>query len=197
RLGKMRDHLRIEPIRLRHLPAGGGKSADLARIDHGERQACGADGRRHHRLETARRFDHDQLRRQRLQPSHQRLETRAVTRHSKRLAAWPYMDVQAILRYIDANEHAVLLPALLIRARSASHSTVRDQRTNGEGALLANGLTRPRSRRPPLRHRASKLAAGRTLDTRSGATKQSRISRVVLDCFASLAMTWFLFARVI
>ncbi|HEX3405371.1 MAG TPA: hypothetical protein VHT74_34105, partial [Acetobacteraceae bacterium] len=78
------------------------------------------------------------------------------------------------LRDIDPNKHAVLLPALLIRARRAAHSTVRDGRTSEAGTSLANGLVRPRSLRAPLHYRASNATiTSRFLDTRSDPTRQS------------------------
>ena len=59
------------------------------------------------------------------------------------------VNVETILRNIDADEHQAPLPSLHMRARSAALATVRDHRTSGGGTMLRIGLDNPRSDRAP------------------------------------------------
>jgi hypothetical protein len=56
-------------------------------------------------LDPARRFQHNQSRRLREEKGHELLNTFLVIRELLTFRTGPYVDVQDILRNIDANEH--------------------------------------------------------------------------------------------
>src|SRR6185295_18903199 len=103
------------------------------------------------------------------QPFGQFLDALVIARDDEALTSGPNMNVQAILRYVDTNEHGFWLPSLRMRARGSAQATVRDHKIDGGGAELRDGLASPRSTRALRRHRAAKLTTTAPfLDTRSG-----------------------------
>ncbi len=80
------------------------KIADLAGINHGQRQAgrgqcAGDDG-----FVAAGGLHCDQLRSQCLQPAHELRQAFAVARDGEGLTARPQMHVEPILRHVDPNK---------------------------------------------------------------------------------------------
>ena len=61
-LGKVRDDRSIDAVGLGETAGSAGEVADLARIHHNQRQTGIGKLPRHHLLEAASRFDHNQLR---------------------------------------------------------------------------------------------------------------------------------------
>jgi hypothetical protein len=104
RLGKMSDCRGIDPVGLGQLAGGAGEIADLARIDHGQRQVsrghrAGDDG-----FVAAGGLHCDQVRRQCLQPAHELRQAFAVARDGEGLTARPQMHVAPILCHVDPNK---------------------------------------------------------------------------------------------
>ena len=154
RLGKMSDRRGIDPVGLGQLASGAGKVADLAGIDHCERELRGTHRTGHHRLVATGRLHGDQSRSEPLQALHQHRQAFAVARHGKGFATWPQMHVQPIFRHIDPDK-MLHVPSLRMRARLAAPATVRAEGTGGWGTVLSNGLIDPRSVRAPIRHRST------------------------------------------
>src|SRR5262249_11122031 len=77
---------------------------------------------------------------------------------------------------VDTDEHGFWLPSLRMRARGSALATVRDDKIDGGGTLLRDGLACPRSVRALRRHRTDDFTPVRPfLDTRSG--PQDRVSK--------------------
>jgi hypothetical protein len=80
----------------------------------------------------------------------------AIAHDGETLARWANMNIETILRDIDANETRRLVrlfhdPSLRMRARLAAQATVRVlYGTGGRGALLFLGLTDPGGLRAPI-----------------------------------------------
>ena len=140
RLCEVGARRRIDGVGLGKPACGAGEIADLARVHHRKRQAGRAERARHRRLETARRFEHDQRHIQLTQASHQLIQAFSVARDGKGLPRRAHMHVEPILRHIDAYEHLFHHPSLRMRSRGADQATVRVQRNSGRGAMLTRGL---------------------------------------------------------
>src|SRR5262249_2764200 len=92
----------------------------------------------------------------------------AITLNGEALTGGANMNIQAILGDIDTDEHGLWLPSLRMRARGSAPATVRDDKIDGGGTLLRDGLACPRSLRALRRHRTHDSTPLRPLfDTRS------------------------------
>ena len=107
-LGEARDRLRVQPIGLGQPAGGAGEVADLARVDDHQRQAGGAECRGDGRLEAARGFEQDELRRQPRQALGQSREPVGLPADGEGLARRTQMHIEPILGDIDADEHRIL-----------------------------------------------------------------------------------------
>ena len=152
RRGEMSDGRGIEPVGLGQFAGGTGKLADPARVDHRQRQARGGDRAGHDCLIAAGRFDHHQPGDQRAQSLDKPGHTFAVARDGEGLTARPQMHLQPILRHVNPNK-TLHVPSLRMRARLAAPATVRAERSCGWGTGLRSGLSHPRRRGAPIRHR--------------------------------------------
>lgn len=154
RFGKAGDHPGVDRIGLGALAQRLGEGPHLGRVDDDKgkastRQAGGHDG-----LVSAGRLD-------RHHPAYAGQAAAQLGKAIRVAADRPCfcrrqdMNVQPILRHIDANNGGVFHgdPSLLKRARDAALTTVRVHRNDGGATMLRNGLERPRMRRSPLRHR--------------------------------------------
>ena len=177
-LGEQGDDLGVDSVGLGELAQCAGKVADLARVDHGERQAAagqrGGDGR----LETAGGLDHDQPGVERDEAFNELLEAFAVARDGKGLARRAQMHVKAILGHIDTDAvcHAARFvhdPSLRMRARSAQSTVRAFGQSDASRAMLTNGLSGPEEPRAGLRPYPRRLRVGRQMrDTRSAAKRR-------------------------
>ena len=161
RFGKAGNHMRVDRIGLGALPERLGVSPHLGRIDHDHRQTRARQGGHGDRLVTAGRLEcHDP---DASKPLAQLAKSSRVPADGPRFSARQDMNVQPILRHIDACNGGLPhgTPSLLKRARKAALTTVRVHRNDGEATVLRNGLTRPRVRRSPLRHRARQSTPAR------------------------------------
>jgi hypothetical protein len=133
-----------------------GVAPHLRRIDHDDGKPGAAQPGDDHRLEAARRLDRNERRRKLPQPRDQGFEPFAVARDGEGRPRRARMNIQTILRHVDADiklfHHDPSLPK---RARLAAPATVRVlQWINGRGAKLRPGLESPRMRRSPARRNA-------------------------------------------
>ena len=185
RFGEAGDGLGIEPIGLGEPAGGAGEVPDLAGIDHGQRQLCGAERGGHRHLEAAGRFEHHQLWRDRRQALDQSGETGTIPADREGLAGWPQMHIEPVLGDVDPDEgrHGRGMlhdPSLRIRARrSAAQATVRVRELpGGRGAELRHGLAHPRPKRAPVRPQGRRARRPRQLrHTRSPAATRRTGSR--------------------
>src|SRR5262249_3326099 len=146
-----------------------GEVADLAGVDDRHGQARRSQTCRHHGLEAAGRLEHDESWCYCIQPFGQFLNGLAIAPDGEALTAGANMNIQAILGDIDTDEHGFWLPSLRMRARGSALATVRDDKIDGGGTLLRDGLACPRSVRALRRHRTDDFTPVRPfLDTRSG-----------------------------
>ena len=116
RLGEMGDRRGIEPVGLGQLAGGAGKVADLARVDHRQRQLRRGDRARHH----ASRSRRSPPSRPGPEPARRNRSTSAaraftVARDGEGFAARPHMHIQPILRDIDTDK-GFHVPSLRMRA---------------------------------------------------------------------------------
>jgi hypothetical protein len=143
------DGIALGPLadRLREVP-------HLRRIHHRQRQPGSSNCRRHDRLKATGRLYGDQRRRERPQPLDQLFQTLAVPCNPEGFSARQRMNVQPVLRNVNANKDRVHLhPSLRNRARVAAPATVRVRWNGGRSPALRNGLFGPRMTRSPVRHR--------------------------------------------
>ena len=103
-LGEERDGVGIQRIGLGEPPGRAGEVTDLARIDHGQRQACAGERGGDGEFEAAGGFQHDERRCARPQLGDKPLQAFAVARNGEGLPRRAHMDVEAILRNIDADK---------------------------------------------------------------------------------------------
>jgi hypothetical protein len=150
----MRNRRGVDRIGLGQLAGGAGEIADLARVDHRQRQMGSRHRARHDRLVAAGGFHHDQPGRQILQPLHELHQAFAVARDGEALAARPQMHGEPVLCHIDPNK-MLHVPSLRMRARLAAPATVRAEGTSGWGTVLRSGLIHPRRLRAPIRDRTT------------------------------------------
>jgi hypothetical protein len=125
RLGKAGIGARIEPVRLRQLPAGPRELPDLPGIDHRHREPRVRERRRDRALIAAGGFQYNQRRAQAGQPMHQRGHPRLIVGHRELLIRGSYMHVQPVLRHIEPHKDPFHAPSLSMRARRAAQATVR------------------------------------------------------------------------
>jgi hypothetical protein len=85
-------------------PAARAKGADLARVDHGQRQPGGGEGGGDRDLEAAGGLQHDERRGELGEAGREALQARAIARHGEGLVRRQDVDVEAVLRDIDADE---------------------------------------------------------------------------------------------
>ena len=187
RLGKMGDGRGIDAVGLGQFAGGAREIADLAGIDHRQRQASGGDRARDDGLVAAGGFHDDQPRSERPQPFDELRQTFTVARDGEGLATRPQMNIQPILRDIDPYK-VFHVPSLRMRARLAAPATVRVNGTNGWGAGLRNGLIDPRKRGAPIRHRSTHPipAPRRTRDTRKPRSGCLEGRMVLVPCAQAL-----------
>jgi hypothetical protein len=138
--GEQGDRLGIERVGLGQPPERAGEVADLARVDHRQRQSRSGERRGHHRLEAAGGFQHHERRRQRRQALDQAFQAFAVARDGEGLTRRQHMNIQTILRHVDADIYLFHDPSLQMRSRTADQATVRVLWNDGRGASLTHGL---------------------------------------------------------
>jgi hypothetical protein len=176
-LGEDGDRLGVEAVGLGEPAGGAGEVADLARVDHGQRQAGAGERGGHRDLETAGGLQHDEAGRFRPQPRQQPVEAPAVARHGEGLARRAEVHVEAIFGNVDADEgrrgggRLIHGPSLRMRAHghaAAAPATVRVPGwDDGRGSMLSRGLDGPRHARAPVRRQPRRLTAdGQLRDTR-------------------------------
>jgi len=102
-VGKVRQHLRIQHVRLGQLAEGAREVPYLARIDHRHRQSRRSQSGDRWPLPAAGGFQHDQLGRKRLQAPDPLLEAGGVGGRAPLLAAGADRNIQLGLGDIDAN----------------------------------------------------------------------------------------------
>src|SRR6202035_5478638 len=108
----------------------------------------------HDSLEAPGRVKGDQARTNANQLLNQLVQAFAVARDGKGLSTRQHVNVQAVLRYVDADINRVHLnPSLRNRARFAAKATVRVRWKSGRRPELRYGLQSPRVIRSPVRHR--------------------------------------------
>ena len=96
-LGEQGDDLGIERVGLRQAPGSAGEIADLAGIDHGQRQASPGQGRGDGQLKAAGGLQHDQRRGQPAQLDYEPVEALALARNGEGLLRRQHMHVEAVL----------------------------------------------------------------------------------------------------
>lgn len=104
-LAKQREHLGIDPIRLREFPGRSGEVADLARIRHHQREPRRRECPDHETFVPARRFQHDQRRVQRTQTAHQLRDARLVVGHGPPVARGADGDDQLRVGHVDPDDN--------------------------------------------------------------------------------------------
>ncbi len=103
-LGEQREERRVEGVGLSQAAGGAGEVAYLARIDDRHRDAGCGQGSRARRLVAARRFEHDERRAERGDPSDERVDAVGVVGGAPDLGAWKNGHVKRGLRDVDADE---------------------------------------------------------------------------------------------
>ena len=112
RFGEMGDRRGVQGVGLGELAGRPGEVADLARVDHRQRQARRTQRRRHRDLVAAGRLQHDQRRIEPAQPVRQIFQAFAVARDGKGLPRRPDMHVEPVLRHIDTHRNPFHDPSL-------------------------------------------------------------------------------------
>ena len=147
-LGEMGDRGGIEPIGLGKLAGGARKIADLARVDHRQRQLRrGQRAGNNAFLSAGRRHDRSGAGRPARRARRRSFPRRGADAHQ----ADPWTH-----RY----RQTFPVPSLRMRARpgfaaGTAPATVRAEGTGGWGTVLRSGLIGPRSQRAPIRHRSA------------------------------------------
>jgi len=153
-LGEAGDNPGIDRIGLGALSKSVGEVADLGRVDHDDRHAFARQGGRYDGLVSAGRLEGDQTRRT-AEPPAQFTKPLTIARHRPGLSRRQDMNVQAILRYVDADNGELFHgdPSLRKRARGPARATVRVHWNDRRATTLRNGFNHPWMRRSTLRHR--------------------------------------------
>ena len=102
RLGEVRQHLRVQPVGLGQVPGRRGEGAHLARIDRRHRRARHPQFAHQRRLVAPGSLHHDDCRRQRAKPVHQRGDP-TPSLSALPLPARTHCDVYGRLRDIDTH----------------------------------------------------------------------------------------------
>ena len=154
-LGEERNCRGIKAVGFSQPAAGTGEVADLAWVDHGERQAGAGQGGGDNEFEATGGLEHDEGGRVGPQPRQELVEARTVARDGEGLTRRTEMDVEAVLGDIDADKarrgsgRLIHGPSLRMRAHghaAAAQATVRVRGKNsGRGATLRDGLYHPRA----------------------------------------------------
>jgi hypothetical protein len=103
--GERRDDLGIQPVGFGEPAGGAGEGrADLARVDHGQRQAGPGEGGGHGDLEAAGGLEHHERRGQDAELRDQPVEALAAARDGDGPARRAQVHVEAVLGDVDADE---------------------------------------------------------------------------------------------
>jgi hypothetical protein len=146
RLGEAGDRLRVEAIGLGQPPHGAREGADLARVDHRDRQAGRGQGRREADLQPAGGLEHDQRWRERDQTGDQRRHALVVVVDGEALAGGAQVDVEPALGDVDADEGGSLVHdpgSLDAGCRALVTVRVAGTRPAGRRAMFCLGLGGP------------------------------------------------------
>ena len=101
---KLGEDERVDPIRLRALPFPFREIPDLPRIHHHHRQPGQPQRRHERRLQTARSFEHNALRRQGLQLADELLDAFERMGRVPRPLLWPHRDRQRRQGHVDPHK---------------------------------------------------------------------------------------------
>ncbi len=172
-LAEKRDRRSVEAIRLGQAAGGASEVADLAWVDHDQRQAGAGDRGSDSEFEAAGGLDNDKGWWFGPQPRQELVETWTITRDGEGVARWAEMHIEAVLGNVDADKAVrrsrklVHDPSLQMRARSrsaAAQATVRVPGwDDGRRPQLRDGLIHPRRSRAAVRRQPRRLTTGRQL----------------------------------
>ena len=112
--GEMRQDTRIDRIGLRQPAGSPRKVANLARIDHGDRQTRGGQFTGRRDFIAAAGFEHDAVHAELLQLLDQRCNAAWIVGHAEAFTARPQRRIELRFRYIDADKKVIshrFLPA--------------------------------------------------------------------------------------